>query len=452
MRFGALALVAIMGCFYQETSPLPDGFGSCPAPMPSLGASDSGASGVAAPTWYRDVQPIVVAKCQGCHTAGGIGPFELSSYSQFANLHELVHDAVASRQMPPWQPDPCCNHYRFDRSLSDAERETLIGWLEQGYPAGDPATAPPLQPPPQGLPHVDLHAEMAAAFTPEPSIGADELRCFLLDHAPIDRTRYITGFDFHPGVRAMVHHVIVFAIDESKIGELERRDGSDGRPGWDCYGEGSELQGDKRYIGGWQPGVLAHVLPDGIGRELAAHTRLYIQIHYDTGHGIQPDRSALDIMLEDKVERVERGIPVGNPLWFVGNGMKIAAGDPDTKVWFEYDPTSVVTQGAPALVHNVMIHMHELGSIGRVAVLRKDGSTECLLNITKWDFHWLGDYYFETPVRIDPGDKVYVECHWDNTADHQKIVNGVRQAPRDLHWGTDDEMCGAVLTYSVVVP
>ena len=132
-------------------------------------------------------------------------------------MHELVHDAVMSRRMPPWQPDACCNHYRFDRSLSDAECETLVGW--------------------------------------------------------IDRTRYIIGFDFQPGVRAMVHHVIVFAIDEAKIGELERRDGSDGRPGWDCFGEGSELQGDKRYVGGWQPGVLARVLPDGIGRELPAHRR-----------------------------------------------------------------------------------------------------------------------------------------------------------------------------------
>jgi hypothetical protein len=442
----ALLLVVIAGCFYDESSPLPSDFGACPAPQgPAAPAS------AAVPTWYADVEPIVVAKCEGCHTSGGIGPFALSSYSQVAAVHEQVRDAVMARRMPPWQPDACCNHYRFDRSLSDAERDTLVRWLEHGFPAGDPVTAP-ATPPAQGLPRVDLHAEMAAAFTPTPKVGADELRCFLLDHEPIDRTRYITGFDFHPGVRAMVHHVIVFAIDESKIGELERRDGSDGRPGWDCYGEGSELQGDKHYIGGWQPGVLARVLPDGIGRELPARSRVYIQIHYDTGHGIQPDRSALDIMLEDHVDRVERGIPVGNPLWFAGDGMKIAAGDPDAEVWFAYDPTPLVTHGDSVEIHNVMIHMHELGSIGRVAVLRKDGSTDCLLNITRWDFHWLGDYYFETPVRVDPEDRVYVECHWDNTAGHQKIVNGVQQAPRDLHWGTDAEMCGAVLTYSVVAP
>lgn len=446
MALRMLALVALAGCFYEESSPLPDDFGSCPA------VEVSPAAGAAAPTWYGDVQPIVAAKCEGCHAAGGIGPFALTSYSQVAMVHDAIRDAVASRRMPPWQPDPCCNHYRFDRSLSDAERDTLVRWIDQGFAAGEPASAPPVPTPAQGLPRVDLHAEMAAEFTPTPRVGADELRCFLLDHAPIDRTRYITGFDFHPGVRAMVHHVIVFAIDESKVGELERRDGSDGRPGWDCYGEGGELQGSKQYIGGWQPGVLARVLPDGIGRELKAHTRVYIQIHYDTGHGIQPDRSALDMMLEDRVARVERAIPVGNPLWFAGDGMKITAGAPDTMVWFGYDPAPLVTRGESVEIHNVMLHMHELGSIGRVAVLRKDGSTDCLLNITRWDFHWLGDYYFETPVRIDPGDKVYVECHWDNTAGHQKIVNGEQQAPRDLHWGTDDEMCGAVLTYSVVAP
>ena len=70
-----------------------------------------------------------------------------------------------------------------------------------------------------------------------------------------------------------------------------------------------------------------------------------LNVHYDTGHGTAPDRSAIDIMLEDEVERVERAIPVGNPLWFVGEGMEIDAGDPDAMVWFAYDPSELVTQG-----------------------------------------------------------------------------------------------------------
>ncbi|MEO8701998.1 MAG: hypothetical protein ABI867_18275, partial [Kofleriaceae bacterium] len=113
-----------------------------------------------------------------------------------------------------------------------------------------------------------------------------------------------------------------------------------------------------------------------------------------------------------------------------------------------YDPSDLVTNGKSVEIHNVMLHMHELGSIGRVAIQRANGTTECLLNIPEWDFHWMADYYFATPVRIDPGDKLVVECHWDNTAANQKIVNGEQQTPRTLHWGNDEEMCGAVLTYS----
>jgi len=436
-----LWLVVIAGCFYDAESPLPEDFGRCTAPDEE--------TGVAAPTWYRDVEPIIVAKCQGCHVDGGVAPFALAGYPQVAALRGSIHDAVESRRMPPWQPDPCCATYLHDRSLADPDRDTLLRWLESGLALGDPADAPPAAPPPAGLPRIDLRAEMPVAFEPRPTHGSDEVRCFLLDHAPLDRTRYITGFDFVPGVRAMVHHVIVYAVDADRVAELEQRDGADGRPGWDCWGDGGELAGSREYVGGWQPGVLPRVLPDGIGRELPAGARLMLNVHYDTAHGAGADRSALAIMLEDRVDRLERAIPVGNPLWFVGDGMKIDAGDPDAMYWFAYDPSEVVTKGASVDIHNVMLHMHELGSMGRVAILRGDGTTDCLLNITAWDFHWMGDYYFSEPVRLDPGDKLYVECHWDNSAGNQRLVGGEREQPRDLYWKTEDEMCGAVLTYSV---
>ncbi|MEO8702883.1 MAG: hypothetical protein ABI867_22755, partial [Kofleriaceae bacterium] len=341
----AVAACLLAGCFYEAASPLPADFGTCTTPDEDRA--------VAEPTWYRDVEPIVIAKCVSCHTDGGIAPFALDGgLSQIDGMREIIRDAIESKRMPPWQPADCCNTYHFDRSLSDAEHDTVIKWLDSGTPAGDPADAPPVTPPPQGLPRVDLRAEMPVEFTPVPQVGADELRCFLLDHAPIDRTRYITGFDFQPGVRAMVHHVIVYAVTEADAEKLAARDGKDGRPGWDCYGEGGELDGGSEYIGGWQPGVLPRILPEGIGRELKQGTRIMLNVHYDTGHGIAPDRSAIDIMLEDSVERVERGIPVGNPLWFVGDGMAIDANDPDASVWFAYDPSDLVTNGKSVEIHN----------------------------------------------------------------------------------------------------
>jgi hypothetical protein len=88
------------GCFYQQGSPLPADFGACASP------AGSAAPG---PTWYRDVEPIVIAKCQGCHTDGGIAPFPLGGYEEVTALRGTIRDAVATRTMPPLQPDPCCS-------------------------------------------------------------------------------------------------------------------------------------------------------------------------------------------------------------------------------------------------------------------------------------------------------------------------------------------------------
>ena len=57
----------------------------------------------------------------------------------------------------------------------------------------------------------------------------------------------------------------------------------------------------------------------------------------------------------------------------------------------------------------------------------------------RWDFHWQGSYALKVPTRVQAGDSLSIECHWDNSAKNQP--GGI--APRELNWGegTDDEMC-----------
>ena len=44
---------------------------------------------------------------------------------------------------------------------------------------------------------------------------------------------------------------------------------------------------------------------------------------------------------------------------------------------------------------------------------------------------------------LNVGDKLGIECHWDNSASNQRVVDGKKLDPVDLHWGdgTGDEMC-----------
>lgn len=57
--------------------------------------------------------------------------------------------------------------------------------------------------------------------------------------------------------------------------------------------------------------------------------------------------------------------------------------------------------------------MHDLGKTARLSVQRAGGDEACLLEIPAWDFHWQGSYGMREPVRLEPGDKLRVECTWN---------------------------------------
>ena len=99
-------------------------------------------------------------------------------------------------------------------------------------------------------------------------------------------------------------------------------------------------------------------------------------------------------------------------------------------VRFSYVDDPVAWNGAhPLVVRAVNLHMHERGARCQVAVLRSDGTRECLLQIDEWHHEWQGDFQLETPVTLRKGDSILLECEFDNGPDRQRIIGGVRQAP-----------------------
>src|SRR5579863_10113456 len=95
-----------------------------------------------APTFYRDVFPILQQHCQSCHRPGEIAPMPLVTYEQTRPFASAIASDATQRKMPPWFADPSVGHFSNDPSLSPEEIATLAAWSAAHAPAGNPADAP----------------------------------------------------------------------------------------------------------------------------------------------------------------------------------------------------------------------------------------------------------------------------------------------------------------------
>jgi hypothetical protein len=93
-------------------------------------------------TFYKDVLPILEAKCQSCHRPGQVAPVSFVTYRETRPWAERIKTMVVQRAMPPWSPGARYLSFTEHRLLTDRETETIVRWVEEGAIAGDQKDAP----------------------------------------------------------------------------------------------------------------------------------------------------------------------------------------------------------------------------------------------------------------------------------------------------------------------
>ena len=408
-------LATVTGCGDGGDTP-DDGDGGNPPPAGAL-------------TYYEHTKPIFDLKCTSCHSPGGIGPFDMTSYAELADYAGLIKGAVVDKVMPPWLAADGCADYVADRSLDDEQIATIEKWVDGGAHEGDPAreAAPLTAAPDYALSRVDLSLEMPVEYTALQT--PDDYRCFVIDW-PETTLKYVTGFRANPGNPAVVHHVIAFLAGPNLADDAVALDEAEEGEGYTCFGTAN--LGATPWIGSWAPGTRGQDFPPDTGLPVEPGSKIVLQVHYNTfSAGPQPDRTSIDVRLADTVAKEAWIQPWTMPQWIQGDAMLIPAGQMDVEHSFTFDPTPYITDGQAFTMYSAGLHMHTLGTSGKLEIQRAGGETECLLDIPRWDFHWQGGYGFAEPKRFEPGDKLRIECHWDNPT------------PNDVTWGegTGDEMC-----------
>src|SRR5260221_278249 len=108
-----------------------------PGSAPSISAAEK-----AAPTFNKDVLPILQQHCQECHRPGAIAPMSFMSYKDARPYARAIAEATATKTMPPWFADPTVGHFKNAKTLTGDQIATLTAWAEGGAAEGDARDKP----------------------------------------------------------------------------------------------------------------------------------------------------------------------------------------------------------------------------------------------------------------------------------------------------------------------
>jgi hypothetical protein len=346
-----------------------------------------------------------------------------------------------------------CGEFDESAALSDEQIDTIGTWARGERLLGTPATMTPMEPPslPDGL---DV---FTPDFTPQIEGGVlaefDEYRCFTLDMG-LTEEAYVTGYDFAPGNRELVHHVIAMVVDPNAqsdidglsnaeaIARLREQDPNPAREGWHCFGQAGDGVRVESAPGAWAPGVGPYTYPEGIGVRVRADRQLVVQVHYNLAKPEvrgQSDRTRVRLRLAPSVRRQAVMLLQDAFLGTLGNPQPdvLLPGNPAAQYsWTLTGAELGLPPNVPVEVLSVAPHMHQRGRKYTVEYAR-DGAFECQGHIDRWDFNWQRQYDYLTPPLLDAGSQVRVSCEYDTSGDTQPVVPG---------WGTRNEMCELTLT------
>jgi Flp pilus assembly protein TadD len=384
----------------------------------------------AAPTFTRDVAPILYRNCAPCHHPEGPGPFSLLTFDDARRHARQIVKVTTSRYMPPWPPEPGHSRFVGERRLSNADIATLGAWQRAGSPEGDrkDLASPPTFTSGWQLGAPDLVLTPPGSFT-LPAEGADTFWNVVLP-ASVDRTRYVRAIEILPGNRQVVHHANV-VLDRSGMGRaLDAKAPGVGFPGMDIEVVSDTFEPDSHFLF-WKPGTPAVPEPADMAWRLDPATDLILNMHLQPSGRAEPITPSIGLYFTDTPPT---RIPMLLQLEHDG-AVDIPAGDGAFSVTDELQlPVDVQLLG-------LYPHAHYLGKVIEGAARLPDGTTRSLIRIPDWDLNWQAVYQLAAPVDLPKGTVLSMRWTYDNSASNprnpstppRRVVAGNRSSDEMAH-------------------
>ncbi len=400
-----------------------------PVEIPFKGCAITYAQAFSEPpkTYTGDIAGLLQKRCLTCHSEGGVAPWAMTDYQTVKNWSFMMHEAVKTGRMPPWQADDPHRKLANNIGLTATEKRDLLLWLSQGAPRGE-GEDPLLDAAKQvtkvadnwvlGSPDKVYRTEAHAI----PATGTLPYKYVFID-LNNNQGQYLKAVHLRPLNKKVVHHSFMFVIPPKDYRDAQNN------PMTNDWKSGA--------FATFAPGVFGEINPEGVVRFIPAHSKLKFEIHYTpTGKeeigGVEVGLYYTEPKVTDRHYRME-GI---YNQWF-----RLPAGSSDWPVkaskTFEND----------VILYELMPHMHYRGKTMRYTLVTPDGETKKILSVPRFDFNWQRQYRLQEPIHIKAGSVMTVDGSFDNSA--QNPYNPDPTLTIGFGEQTSDEMFIGYITYTI---
>jgi hypothetical protein len=184
--------------------------------------AEQAAPAASAPTFNKDIAPILYANCTSCHRPGEIAPMSLMTYKDARPWAKAIASKVADGTMPPWHADPRYGKFVGERRLSDDQKSTFAKWVAAGAPEGNAADLPAAPTYNDGWNITpDVVLSMQEDY-PIPAAGEVPYQ-YMVVPANFTEDRYISDWEIRPGDRRAVHHILLYLLAPKEVVEAQMK-------------------------------------------------------------------------------------------------------------------------------------------------------------------------------------------------------------------------------------
>jgi peroxiredoxin/mono/diheme cytochrome c family protein len=354
-------------------------------------------------TYSKHVARILQRSCQECHRPGQIGPMSLLSYDDASAWSETIREVLQERRMPPWHADPRFGKFANDRSLAEADRKTLLAWVDQGCPRGDPQDLPPPRQFVRGwtIGKPDVVIEMPEAFdVPARAPRGGVPYQYFEAETHFTEDKWVERAESRAGAAEVVHHIIVFILPPGQ--------------------KFNKTNPNVPTLSGTAPGDMPLILRPGMAKLVPRGSKLIFQMHYTPDGKPRKDRSRVGLIFaKEPPARQVFTVPVFNFFFRIPPGAD------------NYEVKSNYTFPRDGYVVGFMPHMHIRGKDFLYRARYPDGKTEVLLSVPRFDFNWQSVYRPAEPLRMPKGTRIECVAHFDNSAKNRNNPDPMRS----VYWG-----------------